>query len=102
MPIRRPIAGAQADPTPGNNSSTKVTPVPVAQSNVGVVKTVNNATPNVGSNVVFTIVAPTNAGPSAATGVNVTDLLPSGYTYVSSTVTTGTYADGKQEFGSVG
>ncbi|HOS85048.1 MAG TPA: hypothetical protein PK199_09050, partial [Bacteroidales bacterium] len=86
------IVANEADPTPANNTSTN-TPTPVAQSNVGVVKTVDNATPNVGSNVTFTIVA-NNAGPSAATGVNVNDLLPTGYTYVSSTVTTGTYTSG--------
>ena len=59
------IVANEADPTPANNTSTN-TPTPVAQSNVGVVKTVDNATPNVGSNVTFTIVA-SNAGPSAAT-----------------------------------
>ncbi|WP_141672816.1 choice-of-anchor L domain-containing protein, partial [Flavobacterium crassostreae] len=83
------ITSPDSDPTPGNNTST-VTPVPVPKSNISVVKTVNNATPDVGNNVVFTIVA-SNAGPSAATSVVVNDLLPSGYTYVSSTVSTGTY-----------
>jgi hypothetical protein len=39
------ISAAEADPTPGNNSAT-VTPVPVPQANVGITKTVNNATPN--------------------------------------------------------
>jgi gliding motility-associated-like protein/uncharacterized repeat protein (TIGR01451 family) len=43
---------------------------------------VNNATPVIGSNVVFTITV-TNNGPSTATNVVATDQLPTGYTYVS-------------------
>jgi gliding motility-associated-like protein/uncharacterized repeat protein (TIGR01451 family) len=57
---------------------------------LSVVKTVDNAYPMLGQNVVFTIVA-TNNGISDATGVVVTDILQNGYIYVSSTVTTGTY-----------
>ncbi|MFN3404919.1 MAG: gliding motility-associated C-terminal domain-containing protein, partial [Cytophagaceae bacterium] len=71
----------QPDPTPGNNTSTRST-IPVQIADLSVNKTVNNATPNVGSNVVFTITV-SNAGPSNATGVVVTDQLPTGYTYVS-------------------
>jgi hypothetical protein len=59
-------------------------------SDLSILKTASNATPAVGSNVTFTIVA-TNGGPRDADGVVVNDLLPSGYTYVSSTVSTGTY-----------
>ncbi|MCV9930207.1 gliding motility-associated C-terminal domain-containing protein [Flavobacterium sp. LS1R49] len=86
------ITGTENDPTPGNNSSTS-TPVPVATSNLNVVKTVNNPTPYAGNNVVFTITA-ANAGPSDATGVQVNDLLPSGYTYVTATPSIGTYNSG--------
>lgn len=46
-------------------------------SDLQVTKVVNNATPNVGQNVTFTIVARNN-GPVNATGVVVNDLLPSG------------------------
>ncbi len=59
-------------------------------ANISVVKTVNNAQPLIGRNVIFTIVA-TNNGPSNATGVVVTDLLQTGYTFISSTTTEGTY-----------
>ena len=79
------------DPIPGNNTSTS-TPIPVPQSNLTIVKTVNNATPNVGSNIVFTLTV-TNNGPSNATGVKATDALPTGYTYVSDNGT-GAYNSG--------
>lgn len=59
-------------------------------TDLGVLKTLNNNDPTIGQTVVFTIVV-TNNGPNSATGVVVTDVLQSGYTYVSSTVTAGTY-----------
>ncbi len=46
-------------------------------------KTVNNSTPDVGTNVVFTLTV-INQGPSTATGVIVNDQIPSGYDYQSS------------------
>ena len=55
---------------------------PQAASDISLTKTVDNTTPNVGANVVFTITV-NNDGPSDATGVEVTDLLPNGYAYVS-------------------
>lgn len=84
------ISGNETDPDLSNNTST-VTPILGAvQANLGVVKTASSMSPVVGSNVVFTIIAK-NAGPNEATNVQVLDLLPTGYTYVSSTVTAGTY-----------
>jgi len=55
-----------------------------------VIKTADNMYPLIGKNVIFTIVA-TNNGPYDATGVIVNDILQSGFTYVSSTATAGTY-----------
>lgn len=59
-------------------------------ADLSVVKTVNELHPFVGHTVVFTIVA-TNNGNLNASGVTTTDILQSGYTYVSSTTTAGTY-----------
>ena len=53
-------------------------------------KTVNSVSPLVGSNVTFTVTARNN-GTADATGVTVNDLLPSGYSYVGSTASAGTY-----------
>lgn len=63
------------------------------ESDLRVTKTVNNSTPNDGSNVVFTVTA-SNLGASNNTNVTVNDLLPSGYTYVSHVSSTGTYVPG--------
>ena len=56
-------------------------------------KSVNNATPAVGTNVTFTVtITNNNTGPgvSTATGVTVTDILPAGLTFVSATPPGGT------------
>lgn len=84
------------DSTPNNGVTTEddyaevsTTPVPPS-SDLSVTKTVTNATPLVGSQVTFAITV-TNNGPQDNTGVQVTDLLPSGYTYNSFTVSTGAF-----------
>ena len=59
------------------------------ESNLSIAKTVSSTTPNVGSNVTFTLTA-TNNGPSNNTNVSVNDLLPSGYTFVSAAPSVGT------------
>jgi gliding motility-associated-like protein/uncharacterized repeat protein (TIGR01451 family) len=61
-----------------------------ASSNLSVTKTASNTRPIVGSKIVFTITA-LNNGPSSATGVAVNEVLQSGFSYVSSTATSGTY-----------
>lgn len=55
-------------------------------------KTVNNASPLMGETVTFTI-AITNNGPSATTNVIVEDVLPSGFSYVESSMTGGDAQD---------
>lgn len=53
-------------------------------------KVVDNPATVLGGNATFTIVA-TNNGPGAATGVQVTDIIPPGLTFVSATPSQGTY-----------
>lgn len=92
-------ASDQADPdsTPNNNVATEddqgsagLTPAVV---DLSLVKTVDNASPNVGENITFTLTA-ANAGPDSATNVAITDVLPAGLTFVSSTPSQGTFASG--------
>ena len=54
-----------------------------SQADLSLSKTVNNASPNVGDDITFTITVQ-NAGPDTATNVTVADLLPPGLTFVSS------------------
>ena len=63
-----------------NNTSTIDSPIKTI-ADLAVTETVSNPTPAVGSNVVFTIKV-TNNGPSDGTLVSATDILPTGYTYV--------------------
>jgi len=78
------FASEQYDPdsTPGEGSKTADDDDGAPSADLSVTKTVNTATVNVGSNVVFTVTV-NNAGPGHATGVSVKDSLPSGLTYIS-------------------
>jgi uncharacterized repeat protein (TIGR01451 family)/gliding motility-associated-like protein len=74
----------EIDPNLSNNIAC-ATADPISQADLEIIKVVNNATPYVGDTVQFTI-ALTNNGPSNASGVTVMELLPSGYTFISSNV----------------
>ena len=74
-------------------SATVLAPLNIVATaaDIGVTKTVTSSTPAVGTNVTFTVTAH-NAGPNAATALQITDLLPAGLAFVSSTPTQGTYS----------
>ncbi|WPO80722.1 gliding motility-associated C-terminal domain-containing protein [Flavobacterium sp. KACC 22761] len=59
-------------------------------TDLGITKTVDNATPCIDSNVEFTVKV-SNLGGNNVSGVSVNDLLPSGYTYVSVAPSVGVY-----------
>jgi uncharacterized repeat protein (TIGR01451 family) len=81
----------QFDPDPGDNTDTA--DVDPQQADLALIKLVSDSTPNVGDTITFTVTL-TNGGPADATGVQVTDLLPAGLTFVSATVSQGTYTSG--------
>jgi uncharacterized repeat protein (TIGR01451 family) len=74
------------DSTPNNQNAGEddqaARAISTLQADLSLVKLVDNPTPNVGENIVFTITV-SNAGPSPATNVQVKDLLPVGLTYAS-------------------
>jgi uncharacterized repeat protein (TIGR01451 family) len=72
-----------------NNADAFIMSATVAESDLSITKTVDNNKPVPGSNVTFNLTAKNN-GASNNAGVKVTDLLPSGYTYVNSNPSTGT------------
>src|SRR5262249_35770638 len=79
----------QFDPDTTNNSDS-ATETP-QQADLSVTKTVSNTRPNVGYTITFTVTV-TDAGPNAATNVQLTDLLPAGLSLVSSTPSQGSYS----------
>jgi uncharacterized repeat protein (TIGR01451 family) len=86
------------DPNTSNDTaSATVTP---QQADLALKKTVNNATPNPGDTVTFTITL-TNNGPDPATHVTVKDAMPAGLTLVSAAPSLGTYAAGIWTVGTV-
>jgi uncharacterized repeat protein (TIGR01451 family) len=83
-------------------SNTLITPVNIvaAAADVGLTKTVSNATPAVGTSVTFTVTAH-NAGPDPVTTLQVGDPLPAGLTFVSATASQGTYSGGVWNVGAL-
>jgi uncharacterized repeat protein (TIGR01451 family) len=75
---------SSADPNPANDSSTAVTTISIAIADLSITKTPAPGPYGTGLPLTYTIVA-TNGGPSTATGVTVTDILPPGTTFQSAT-----------------
>jgi uncharacterized repeat protein (TIGR01451 family) len=86
------------DPVQSNNESGAAINGQLAD--IEVLKTVDNAAPNVGDTVTFTITAHDN-GPDDATGVAITDNVPAGLALVSATPSQGTYAGGRWSVGTL-
>jgi large repetitive protein len=90
------VSSGTFDPnsTPNNNNAAENDQASAAltpqAADLSITKTVDNPTPPNGATITYTITV-TNAGPSAATGTNVTDQLPAGLTFVSSTASSGAY-----------
>jgi uncharacterized repeat protein (TIGR01451 family) len=80
--------GSLPDPDTGE---CPVTPEPSAD--LAVSKGVDDASPDEGETIVYTI-SVTNNGPNDTTGVVISDTLPGGVTYVTSTATQDSYDDG--------
>ena len=89
------VTSTTTDPTPGNNSDTVSfiptdTPLP-SSTDLSITKTVDAPTPLLGSTATYTITVTNQSLTTAATGVVVTDVLPSALTLVSQSATTGFY-----------
>ena len=76
-------------------STTVLAPLNIvaAAADVAVAKTVSDPTPAVGTSVTFTVTAHNN-GPDPTTSLQLTDLVPAGLTFVSDSVSQGTYTPG--------
>lgn len=82
------VSATESDPTSNDNTASESTTV-LPATDVSVTVTDSPDPVLVGSNLTYTVVV-TNAGPSPATSVTLTDTLPAGVTFVSATPTQGT------------
>jgi uncharacterized repeat protein (TIGR01451 family)/fimbrial isopeptide formation D2 family protein len=76
------ISSATADPNPGDESGTATTTVGAGSANLSLTNTDSPDPVAPGANLTYTITA-SNAGPSDAASVSLTDTLPAGTTFVS-------------------
>ncbi|MBP0011210.1 MAG: tandem-95 repeat protein [Roseofilum sp. Belize Diploria] len=82
------------DTSTGNDSPIDETTVANAtDADLDLLKSISNTSPNVGDTLTYTLTL-SNTGPANATGVEVSEQLPAGLTFVSSTPSQGTYNNG--------
>ena len=84
------ITTSTNDPNPINNSSTVTTSLQ-SVANLQLSKTASPLQPVAGTNVTFTIRV-TNTGPSQATGIVLSDVLPAGLSLITTTMSQGNFA----------
>jgi len=84
------VSSSVFDPYSGNNKSTAVLRPQVPYADLAITKTITPVEPSEGESVQFRLTV-YNAGPQEATGVVVTDTLPSGITWTGTTVSQGTW-----------
>ena len=87
------LALDQTDPNAGNDSDSASITVD-DEADLSVMKTVDDSTPEVTDTVAYTVTVSNLSGGAQATTVSITDLLPSGVTYVSDTPSQGSYVSG--------
>ncbi|CAH1905237.1 exported hypothetical protein [Candidatus Nitrotoga sp. HW29] len=81
------VAATETDPNTTNNCATAA--VPVAQSDLALVKTASFTSPlKIGDSITFNV-GVLNLGPSVGTGVVVSDTLPAGYSFTSASCASG-------------
>ena len=83
------VASGTGDPTPGNNNASRDVNVVAAQADLNVSMSASPSTVLLGGNVTYTLTVG-NAGPQAATGVVLTDVLPGGVAVASIVASQGT------------
>ena len=93
------VVGREYDYNPKNNNASKGINVAKA-ADLSVIKSVNETRPNYGDLVKWTLTVRNN-GPDAASGVNVSDVLPVGLVYQSSSASVGSYANGVWSIGNL-
>ncbi len=92
-------ASSNQDLVPGNNSASAQTSIQGA-ADLSLAKIASKTNPEIYSTVSFTVTV-TNHGPSQATGVEVVNSLPAGYTAIVADTTQGSYANGSWNVGTL-